>query len=106
MKRLFALLAALALIAGSAYVQHHGMTRVRGTVAGITDARITVDTSYGKSQTVVLTPDPKYTKADTAITLKDIKVGDQVVIQATKKDNQLTAVKVKVGGRGTNHHGS
>jgi hypothetical protein len=32
-----------------------------------------------------------------SITVKEIKVGDHVVIHATKKDNQLTAVTVKVG---------
>jgi hypothetical protein len=34
---------------------------------------------------------------DASITVKDVKVGDHVVIHATKKDNQLTAVTVKVG---------
>ena len=106
MKRLLPLVAALALKAGSAYAQHHGMIRVMATVASVTDTTITVDTPDGKSQTVVLTPDTQYTKMDTAITLKDIKVGDQVVIQTTRKDDHLTAVKVKVGAGGTNHHGS
>ena len=35
--------------------------------------------------------DTKYTKMDTAIALKDIKVGDHVVIHATKKDGKLLA---------------
>jgi hypothetical protein len=73
------------------------MKRIFPLIAMVTlkDTTITVDTPDGKSQTVVLTPDTKYTRTDTAITPKDIKLGDQVVIQATKKDDQLTAVKVK-----------
>jgi hypothetical protein len=94
------------LMASIAYAQHHGTNRVMRTVASVTDTTITVDTPDGKSQTVVLTPDTKYTRTDTAITPKDIKLADQVVIQATKKDDQLTAVKVKVGAGATNHHGS
>jgi hypothetical protein len=32
-----------------------------------------------------------------AIALKDVKIGDHVVIHATKKDNQLIAATVHVG---------
>ncbi len=34
---------------------------------------------------------------NTAIALKDIKVGDHVVIHATKKDGKLIAATVQVG---------
>jgi hypothetical protein len=85
------------------HAQHHG-NRAMATVASIGDANITVDTTDGKSQTIVLTPDTKYTNGEGAITLKDIKVGDEVLIQTTKKDDQLTAVMVKVGKSGTHHH--
>jgi hypothetical protein len=71
-----------------------------GTVASITDTSITVTSTDGKSQTVALTSDTKYARMDTTITLKDIKVGDHVVIHATKKDKQLIAVAVKVGMAG------
>jgi hypothetical protein len=96
MKRLFALVLTLGLMAGVAYA-HKGMEHVMGTVASITDTSITVTTMDGKTQTVNLTSDTKYAKMDNSITAKDIKVGDHVVIHATKKDNQLTAAIVKVG---------
>jgi hypothetical protein len=99
MKRLFAILLTLGLIAGVAYA-HNGMIHVMGTVASITDTSIAVSTSDGKSQTVALASDTKYARMDTSITLKDIKVGDHVVIHATKKDNQVIAVTVKVGMAG------
>lgn len=96
MKRLFALILALGLMASPSYA-HNGMIHVMGTVAAIADTSITVTTMDGKSQTVALTSDTKYARMDTAITWKDVKVGDHVVIHATKKDNQLTATTVKIG---------
>ena len=96
MKKLFATLFTLVLMASSAYA-HNGMEHVMGTVASITDSSITVTTTDGKTRTVTATADTKYSKMDAAIALKDIKVGDHVVIHATKKDNKLAAATVKVG---------
>src|SRR6266702_2104886 len=96
MKKLLATLFTLVLMVSSAYA-HNGMEHVMGTVASITDNSITVTTTAGKSQTVTTTADTKYSKMDAAITLNDIKVGDQVVIHAAKKDNKLIAATVQVG---------
>jgi hypothetical protein len=96
MKRLLTLALTLALTAALAHA-HGGMEHVMGTVAAVSATSITVTTSDGKSQTVLLTPDTKYAKKDTAITVGDIKVGDAVVIHATMKNNALTAATVKVG---------
>jgi hypothetical protein len=67
------------------------------TVASITDSSITVTTTDGKTQTVTATADTKYSKMDAAIALQDIKVGDHVVIHATKKNDKLVAATVQVG---------
>jgi len=99
MKRLFAILLTIGLMAGVAYA-HGGMIHVMGTVASITDTSITVTTMDGKTETVNLTSDTKYARMDKSITMKDIKVGDQVVIHAAKKGNQLIAVTVKVAMAG------
>jgi hypothetical protein len=96
MKRLFATLFTLALLASTAYA-HNGMEHVMGTVAGMTDNSITVTTKTGKTQTVMITADTKFTRIDAVITKKDIKVGDKVVIHATEKDEKLTAATVRVG---------
>jgi hypothetical protein len=96
MKKVLATLFLLVLTVSSAYA-HNGMEHVMGTVASITDNSITVTMTDGKSQTVPTTADTKYTKMDAAIALKDIKVGDHVVIQATKKDGKLIAATVQVG---------
>jgi hypothetical protein len=73
------------------------MEHIMGTVASITDNSITVTTTDGKTQTVTATADTKYSKKDAAIALKDLKVGDHVVIHATKKDGKLIAATVQVG---------
>ena len=96
MKKVLATLFLLVLVVSSAYA-HNGMEHVMGTVASITDNSITVTMTDGKSQTVTTTADTKYTKMDAAIALKDIKVGDHVVIHATKKDGKLIAGTVQVG---------
>jgi len=96
MKRLVTLVMTLGLLTATAYA-HNGMEHVMGTVTNVTDTAITVKTTNGKLQTVVLNADTKYAKMDKAITLKDIKVGDHVVVHATKKGDQLIAVTVKVG---------
>src|SRR5882672_10016515 len=85
MKKLLATLFALVLMVSSAYA-HNGMEHLMGTVASVTDSSITVTTTGGKTQTVATTAGTKYSKIDSVIALKDIKVGDHVVIHATKKD--------------------
>jgi Cu/Ag efflux protein CusF len=96
MKRLIATFFTIVLMVSSAYA-HNGMEHVMGTVANITDNSVTVTTTDGKTQTVTMTADTKYSKMDATIALKDIKVGDHVVIHATKKDNKLIAATVQVG---------
>jgi ribosomal protein S1 len=96
MKKILATLFALALTVSSGHA-HNGMEHVMGTVASITDDSITVTTRDGKTQTVAATAETKYSKMDAAIALKDIKVGDHVVIHATKKENKLIAATVQVG---------
>jgi len=96
MKKALATLFALLLTLSSAYA-HSGMEHVMGIVASITDNSIKVTKTDGKTQTVTATADTKYSKMNAAIALKDIKVGDHVVIHATKKDNELIAATVQVG---------
>jgi hypothetical protein len=75
------------------------MIHVMGTISAVTDTPITVTTTDGNPQIVALNGDTRYAKMDTAIALKDIKVGDHVVIHATKKGDQIVAATVKVGVR-------
>jgi hypothetical protein len=96
MKRPLTLALALALLVSFAHA-HGGMEHVMGTVADIGATFITVNTTDGKTQTVLVTADTTFAKNNTAVALGDIKVGDAVVIHATRKYNTLTAATVKVG---------
>ena len=96
MKRLMVLVLTLGVFVGAAYA-HNGMQHVMGTVTVITPSSVTVKATDGSIQTVLLSNDTKYLKGTQVIAAKDIKVGDHVVIHATKKGDQLTAAEVKVG---------
>ncbi len=96
MKTLLTLALTLSVMVSLAYA-HGGMEHVMGTVTGVNATSITVTTTDGKSQPVFVNADTTYAKNNTAIALKDIKVGDPVVIHATRKNNELTAATVTVG---------
>ena len=96
MKRLTLLILAIVTVVGTAYA-HNGMEHIMGTVSSITDHDICVKGTDGKSKTAVFTATTKFSKTDMTVTAKDIKVGDHVVIHATKKGDQFTAAEVKVG---------
>lgn len=96
MKRILIVLTAILAFAGVAYA-HNGVEHVMGTVTAITATNVTVKTTDGKTQTVALTATTKVSKGTAQANLKDVKVGDHVVVNATKKDNQLVAVEVKLG---------
>lgn len=96
MKRILATLFTLAIMVSTAYA-HNGMEHVMGIVARITDNSITVTTTDGKTKTVATNVDTKYSRMDVVISMKDIKVGDDVVIHATGKNEKLTAATVKAG---------
>ena len=101
MNRLAILILAIVTLVGTAYA-HNGMKHIVGTVTAISPTAITVKTTDGKIQTVGLTDSTKYMKGNSAGTLKDLKVGDHVVIHATKKGDTLLAAEVRVGKMVTN----
>lgn len=100
MKRLAVFLLAFSVFPGGAYA-HNDMEHIMGTITSITDTTITVKTTAGKSQIVVLAPATKYLKGDATSTLKEIKVGNHVVIHASRKGTGLIAVEVKTGAMKT-----
>ena len=98
-------LAALTLMLGSVFVfAHGGMEHVMGTVAAVTESSITVDTVQHKQVTVLLDPSTKFTHNDAQASLKDLKVGDRVVIHAKPNaEKKLIGVTVKWGVSNTAH---
>lgn len=96
MKRLLLLILTCGLFSGAAYA-HNGMEHVMGTVTAMDAMSISVKTMDGTVKIVALSTDTKFLKGESAITVKDLKVGDHIVIHASKKEGKLVAAEVKVG---------
>ena len=99
------ILAAVTLMLGSVLIfAHAGMEHVMGTVAAVTDNSITVDTVQHKQVTVLLDPSTKFTHNDAQASLKDLKIGDRVVIHAKPNaEKKLVGIIVKWGAAGAAH---
>src|SRR6202049_2633842 len=89
----FALALALAVVAFA----HGNEKHVMGTVTNISDNSITVETTSKKTVMVTLNGATKFQKSGSAAALKDLKVGDKVVIHATGSEEKLVATHVKFG---------
>ena len=76
---------------------HSGHDHVTGTVMAVTESRLDVKTRDGKAMTIRLTGDTKYEKDKKAATLKDLKPGVRVVVDADKDKEALVAKEVKIG---------
>jgi len=99
MKRIMAVALTPILFASMAYA-HNGQQHVMGMVTAMSETSVTVKAMDGTTQTIAVTPDTKYMKQNAAIQMKEIKVGDHVVIHAAKSGDQMTATEVKVGMSG------
>jgi ribosomal protein S1 len=89
----FALVLALSTIAFA----HGNEKHVMGTVTSISDNSITVETTSKKTVTVTLSAATKFQKSGSPAALKDLKVGDKVVIHANASEDKLVAAEVRFG---------
>ena len=87
------LLFALSLMA----LAHGDEKHVMGKVTRISDSSITVETTAKESVTVEVSDKTKFEKSGVAATLKDLKVGDKVVIHAGVSGGKLVANEVHFG---------
>jgi len=82
---------------------HGNEEHVMGKVTSISDNSITVETTSKQSVTVELAEQTKFEKSGSPATLKDLKVGDKVVIHADASGSKLVAHEVRFGAmRGSN----
>ena len=96
MKRTIAVVALL--FALSVMALAHGKEKhVMGTVTSISDTSITVQTKDKKSVAVDVSDNTKFEKSGSAATVKDLKVGDKVVIHAVVSGDKLVANEVHFG---------
>jgi Cu/Ag efflux protein CusF len=91
--------ALFALLLGSVIAfAHNGMEHVMGTVAATTENSITVDTVKHTKVTILINPSTKFINSNAKASLKDLKVGDRVVIHAKENsDKKLVGAEVKWG---------
>ncbi len=86
------------LFAFSVIALAHGKEKhVMGKVTGISDSSITVETTAKKSVTVDVTGQTKFEKSGSPATLKDLNVGDKVVVHADVSGDKLVANEVHFG---------
>ena len=98
MKRTIAIVALLLTFSLIAFA--HGKEKhVMGTVTNVTDNAITVENTAKQSVTVEVNDKTKFEKSGAAATLKDLKVGDKVVVHADVSDNRLIANEVHFGAK-------
>ena len=74
---------------------HGGMIHVMGTVTGMTDTSVTVETTDKKTVEVQLTGTTTYMNGPKASERKELKIGDRVVIHAVKVKDTLQAHEVR-----------
>ena len=92
------IIALLAIISLATVAFAHGTDKhVLGTVTKITDTEITVETQTKEVQIVKIAPDTSFVKSGANATLKDLKVGDRVVIHAKPVGNDLIAHEIRFG---------
>ncbi len=96
MKRTVAVFA-LALALSAIAFAHGNEKHVMGTVTSISHNSITVETTSKKTVTVTVSPATKFQKSGSPAALKDLKVGDKVVIHATGPEPKLVAAEVRFG---------
>jgi hypothetical protein len=80
---------------------HGGMIHVMGTVTGLTDHSVTVETTDKKSIEVLLTDETTYLSGSKPSSKTDLKIGDRVVIHAVKVKDALQAHEVRFSPAGS-----
>ena len=88
---------ALALAFSAIAFAHGNEKHVMGTVTSISDNSITVETTSKKTVPVSLSASTKLQKRGSPATLKDLKVGDKVVIHVTGSEDKLVATEIHFG---------
>ena len=89
--------AILVVILASAALAHGTYTHVMGTVTKITAEEVTVETTDKQLTVVKIASTTSFVKSGAVATLKDLKVGDRVVIHAKPIGADLVAHEVRFG---------
>jgi hypothetical protein len=83
---------------------HNGMEHVIGTVKAMTGSVITVETPQHQTVMVLVDATTKFTHSDAASSMKELHVGERVVIHAkANAEKKLVGVTVQWGATGAGH---
>ncbi len=102
MKRAVAVVALLFVLPLMA-LAHGNEKHLMGTVTSIGENSITIETTSKKSVTVEVSDKTKFEKRGSAATLKDLKVGDKVVVSADAEGEKLVASQIRFGAKKAKH---
>src|SRR6202041_2579503 len=96
MNSLFSIAVLVVALASGAWA--HGTDKhVMGVVTKITDTEVTVEAADKQVTVVKIAADTSFVKSGAAASLKDLKVGDRVVIHAKPVGTELIAHEVRFG---------
>lgn len=96
MNKTACILAATLLLTAFAFA-HGDLAHVMGTVVEISDHTISVKTADGSVKVVAFDSETHFLRAGAPATVKDLKIGNRVVIHAHKNGDKLHAAEVKIG---------
>jgi hypothetical protein len=96
MRRTFLLFVLVVFTAGAA-LAHGKEEHLMGTVTAMTDTSITVQTKAKDPIVVYTIAETKYEKSGVAASMRELKLGDRVVIHAARINDKLVANEVRFG---------
>ncbi len=96
MKTLRNLAITLTLLSLSAFA-HDGAHGMKGTVTAVSADTITIESIAQKTETIHFDAKTLFIKSGVAVTVKDLKAGERVIIEAHDTDGKMHAVKVRFG---------
>jgi hypothetical protein len=82
------------LLAGRAMAHEGHVHKVMGTVVAIDAHHVEVKTTDGAKESYPLTPETKYLKGTTPVSLEDVAVGVRVVLSIVEKDAKKRVTEV------------
>lgn len=99
-RTLLAVMVAFVLAGGVAFA-HGNAEHVRGTVTNVSDTAITVQVSAKQTRTVTINAKTMVMRGDAHLSVKDVQVGDRVVLDVDKKTSIASEVKLATAAAST-----
>ena len=101
MRQVFLTIMAVLVLAGGVAFAHGNAEHVRGTVTNVSDTAITVQVSAKQTRTVTINAKTMVMKGDAHLSVKDVQVGDRVILDVDKKTSIATEVKLATAAAST-----